>query len=257
LILDIGNDILFANGNASADAYNGSGLLGWYSPLFRGFRGDVRLKLNIRVLPDGSDPIPEIYGYLNLDYSKLGRTNQNTGMELFHVNAMLTAPVGPVFLTPGNPHQHNFLITPAVPEIVEIEVPFIHLGQYQLPPCYSGNINQEPYNFGFLNTRFVNSSNNSCTLQVRIFAAIGDAAHFGIPTFIPRVKIINGNYPDFWGAVGSGVSDIVVLPGDSEDDDFEIASAPPQYRSKESVYAVDPAGSRAVRFERGKLPLRK
>jgi len=222
LIIDIGNDLLFADGDGITRAYNGSGLLGWYAALFRGFRGDIRIKLNIRVLPSNTaQPIPEIYGYLNVDYSKLGRTGQNTGGELFHVNAMLTAPLGPELLTPGNPHMHNFIISPAIPEWVEIEVPFIHLGQFQLPPSYSGAINQEPYNFGFLNLRYVNSGASDVVLQTRAFCAFGDAAHFGIPTFIPRVRIVPGNYPDFWGSIAPLENDSTIEVISESEDDYE------------------------------------
>jgi len=222
-VIDIGNEILFANGTGTAAAYNGSGLLGWYGALYRGFRGDIRIKINIRVLPTGGDtPIPEVYGYVNLDYSKLGFTGQGGAVELFHTNAMLTAPIGPTFLTPGNPHQINFLITPATPEVVELEVPFLHLGQFQIPPSYSGDISQEPYNFGYLNIRLVNSGQEAIIVQTRIFAAFGDAAHFGIPTFIPRVTIVPNQYPDYWSV--TPLREPIPISVDSDTDSIDYLS---------------------------------
>jgi hypothetical protein len=222
--VDIGNQLLFANGTGTSEAFNGSGLIGWYGALFRAFRGDIRIKIQFRVTPTTPDaPIPEVFGYVTANFPRLGTTGSGIGAggAVLATNSMLIDPatLPSPKLTPANPHQHSFAVTPAIPEVVEIEIPYVHLGQFQLPPSYSGEINQEPYNFGFLDYVLATNSSANVQVQSRFFVALGDSAHFGIPTFLPRVQIVTGNYPDFWAAPGSEVesSDIDVLSESEEE----------------------------------------
>ncbi len=222
--VDIGNELLFANGTGTAEPFNGSGLIGWYGALFRAFRGDIRIKIQFRVTPLLPDaPIPEVFGYVTANFPRLGTVGSGIGAggAVLATNSML---VDPGFLpapkiTPANPHQHSFAVTPAIPEVVELEIPYVHLGQFQLPPSYSGEINEEPYNFGFLDYVLATNSSSNVQVQSRFFVAFGDAAHFGIPTFLPNVQIVTGNYPDFWAAPGGTDEDTTDIDVISESEE--------------------------------------
>jgi len=235
--MDVANTICFPDGTGRSNPNNGGGLIGWYAPLFRGFRGDVRIKACIRIEPVVPGTQVEAYGYVNMAYGRLGTTGIGSGLEAFDANAMLTLPIGPPYMTPSNPHQHNFIVTTAIPEWLEIEIPYVHLGQFMIPPSYSGFINGEPYSLGTLNWRFVATS--ACIIIVRTFVALGDAAHFGLPTTLPRISVVTGNYPDYYPPVPP-VPTVRVKqtkqPLTDTDDDFETIVVQKSKRAGRSAH---------------------
>jgi hypothetical protein len=201
--ISIADDILFPDGTGTASEKNGGGLIGWFSPIYRGFRGDIRLKIVIQVSDEGGgDEIPTIHGWASHSQESKGTVDQQTGTVSMYSNANLNFPTtttDPKFFTPAAPHGHTFIISPSVPEIVEITIPYSCLGNFVIPSTYLTSTNQDPYGLGTLILAFNSDSSAGHSIILRIYSFLDDAARFGIPWMVPKVQILPLNFPDYYG----------------------------------------------------------
>ncbi len=196
--LDIANDLLFSDSTGVAKQYNGSGVHGWFGSVYRAFRGDIRLKFALQVGVDSGYPLQQIHGYVTTSQEALPIAG--TAATGLLTVAMLTPPplVVNKNITPLSPNNHYFIISPANPEVVEIEVPYSRLAGFSLVPSYAEVISDDPYGLGVAYIVFDNPSNYNISVYLRVHAAFSDAARFGIPFTIPRVTILPGLVPDSW-----------------------------------------------------------
>lgn len=198
--IDIANQILFPNGTGKARADNGSGFIGWFAPMFRGFRGDIRLKIDLQVVPTAANTsyVPIVEGYLTTSQESWGLQGVGTDTLALDASSLLMFQTQPNKYTPRSPNQHWFKMTAAIPEVLEIEIPYSRLSGFSIPAAYSGNMTGDPYGLGVLNFVFACNAPIAVTITYRIYASFGDAARFGIPFMIPRVHTLSGMYPDSW-----------------------------------------------------------
>jgi hypothetical protein len=205
-------DLLFPDGTGTSVPYNGNGWIGWLAPLYAAFRGDIRFKLQVQVqategTPDVDSPLAmQLHGVVMFNPLPYGTASVGTDLSLIQINAMLEA-TSVSSLSAGMPQMTQFIITEAHPELVEFEVPYLQLGNFMKPTAYAPTTTAgEPYSLGeiqivlqpcLLGTVEFLSTN----VIIKVFAAFGDAARFGVPYTIPTVTIVPGLFPDFYPAL--------------------------------------------------------
>jgi len=203
-------DLLFPNGEGTSIPYNGNGWIGWLAPLYAAFRGDIRFKFQIQVQAlEGSDdsisPMAmQLHGVVMFNPLPYGTSSIGSDLSLIQINAMLEG--GSLRgLRAGMPQMTQFIITEAHPELVEFEIPYLQLGNFMKPTGYAPTSTAgEPYSLGEIAIIMqpcllgLTSAPLGVDAIIKVFAAFGDAARFGVPYTIPTVTIARGLYPDFY-----------------------------------------------------------
>jgi hypothetical protein len=221
--LDIADDILFPSGLGTTEPDNGAGMIGWFGPMYRAFRGDLRLKMIFQLGPSDVQSTASIHGWVTHAQEAYGQTLVGTIQTGVYTNAHLTFPTSTAapYMTAGTPHGHNFILTDANPEVVEIEIPYSRLVQFTIPSCYGIQNAQDPYGLGTL-VIALNDQYGSTNITCRIYAFLGDAARFGIPWMIPPITIVPKQFPDSWDIVPGPHAE--ATPSDTDSDYIEVVS---------------------------------
>jgi len=232
--VNIANELLFADGTGTGTPTVGGGVLAWYAHLYRAWRADIRLKLVFETIPaDPSLPAPRVFGWVSHAQPSWGTTDIGSSLGATSASAMLGIYGGEApFPQPSQMHSHNFIISDAIPEIVEVEIPYSRLSQFSLPPSYSGDLTQDPYGAGFLTISLFNSSTTTINAIMRVYASLGDAGRFGIPTFLPPLTIIPDQFPDQWQRPTRAIKMLVESPPESEEEYVEIPKPAPLKKYK-------------------------
>lgn len=219
---DVANDLLWPDGQGMTERpWNGCGFLGYFGSLYRGFRGDIRLKFTFQILAAPGVELPpdaSIFGAITYN-APTKPTAVSTGGAFLETTTGLVTMLGsgPPFCSPRAPHMHRFICTPQIPEIVEVELPALQLGQFSVIASYSGDQANPPYAMGEVSVYLRSSAASPLHVCMSVAAAAGDAARFGIPWMLPTLRTTTGNYPDGWNTEPSPLDD---------DDSIEIISPP-------------------------------
>lgn len=192
--IDVLNDLIFPAGQAGGNKLckYGSGFLGWYGSMFRGFRGDIRAVIVAQIRDNNNDVINTHFA-INYDTLK-----QEGGFGTDHdysIGATGLFPDSNTYGTPRLPSTHYTILSNAEQEVMKLEIPMTTLGGFSIPPVFTSHP-YEPYSSGALNISLQHDNKDTVIMQLSVFTAAADAATLGIPWMIPRITGTYNQHPD-------------------------------------------------------------